>query len=125
MRTEVTDGVDHLGSQQRGRQPRIHRRGHAVLAYHQTVNRGIEGVLQHLNCLDVIDAQHLPFGRTGRRTDRGGCRDISIVGNLIHRNQFGLTDAHGRCAEHPSMIRPAAAARGKYRPAADGGLDVL
>jgi hypothetical protein len=86
MRTNVTDSIDHLGSQQRRWQPRIHRGGHAVLADHQTVNRRTQGVLQHLDRLDVVDAQHLPFGAAGRRADRGGRRDVSIVGNLIHRN---------------------------------------
>src|SRR5258708_7786875 len=102
----------------RGGRQGIQGAGHAVLADHQAIDRRAEGILQHFDRLDVIDAEHLPFGGTGRRTDRGGSGDPGVVGHFIHRHQFRLTNAHRRRAEHPAMLRPAAATRRKYRAAA-------
>ena len=125
MGADVADRVDDFGAEQRRRQPRIHRARHAVLADHQAVDRRAERLLQHLDRLDVIDAEHLPFGGAGRRADRGGGGDEGVVGHFIHAHQLGMADGDSGGAEHAAMIGPAAAAGRKHRAAADRGLDIL
>ncbi len=125
MGADVTDRIDHLGAEQRRRQPGIHGARHAVLADHQAIHGCSQRILQHLHRLDVIDTEHLPLGGPGRRTDRGGRGDVGIVGHLVHRHQFRLADRDRRGAEHAAVLRPTSPARGEHRAAADRGLDVL
>ncbi len=125
MGADVADRIDHLGAEQRRRQPGIHGTGHAVLADHQAIHRCAQRILQHLHRLDVVNTKHLPLGGPGRCADRGRRGDVGVIGHLVHRHQFGLADRDRRRAEHAAVLRPAAAARGEHRPAADRRLDIL
>jgi hypothetical protein len=95
-----------------------------ILADHQSVNRLAERILQYLHRLDIIGAEHLPLGGAGRGADRGGGRDKSVVRNLVHRYQFGLSDRGRSRAKDAAVLDPTAAAGREYRAAADRRLDV-
>ena len=56
------------------------------------VDRRAQRLLQQLDRLDVVDAEHLPLRGAGRRADRRGGGDAGIVGHFVHRHQFGLAD---------------------------------
>ena len=125
MRADVAHRVDHLGAEQRGRQPRVQRAGHPVLPDDEPRERRAERVLHELRGLHVVRAEHLPVGEAARRADRGGGGDPRVVRQLVDAHQFGAADRDRERAEFAAVVGPAAAAACENRTALDGGFDVF
>ena len=90
----------------------------------KSVDRRAERLLQHLDRFHIIDAEHLPFGRTGRRANGGRGGDERVVGYFVDAYQFGLADGDSGSSEHAAVICPTAAAGSKHRTASDRGLNI-
>ena len=121
---QVADRIDDLRAKNRRRQPAVERAGFAVLPNHQSIDRLAQLALRELHRAHVINAQHLPLGRAGRRADCRRRCDPGIVRHFVHAHQLWCSGIHGRCAEHASMIGKAATARCKNGAALERRLDV-